>query len=498
VSETIHITKVNETYVRIDAEQSILYELSERFTFVVPNAHFIPAVRNKMWDGKIRLLDLRSRQLYFGLHHYVKEYADQNGYECVYSDAIDTEVEFSVVEARKMFDALKLSTMCDDGVRRPITPHDYQERAVIHGIQGKRTLLLSPTASGKSLMIYVLLRYYLAKAKKKILVVVPNKALVTQLFHDFDDYSALIPWDAEENCHLIYDGNEKDTEKPIVIATWQSLAVKERLTQDQKRRRVKAEYKLEQSYFDEFGVVFGDECHLFTSKELTNMMSKLVNCRYRIGTTGTLKDSKTNIMVLEGLFGPVYQTITTRELMDNQTVADLTIKCLQLLYPAEQRKEMKRATYPEEMDFLVAHAARNRFIRNLALSLKGNTLVLFQYVEKHGAVLHELIQSKIADGRKLFYVHGKTEVEDRDAVRHITEGENDAIIVASYGTFSTGINIRNIDNIIFHVAHQEQDPGAPVDWAWLAEVATEEQGDPLRHCGRSDRRKCEDRQYHMD
>jgi superfamily II DNA or RNA helicase len=463
VAETVTISRVDETHIRIRADRAILMELSDRLSFLVPNAHFIPSVKNRMWDGKIRLLDLRTGKLFFGLHTHVREYCEKEGYECVYEDPIDVENPFSVDEFKRMVDALKLSTMTDEG-RVSIEPHDYQERAVIHAIQDGRTLLLSPTASGKSLMIYILLRYYLAKTKGKILILVPNTTLVRQMFDDFSDYAEWTNWKAEANCHMIFDGGEKHTDKRVTISTWQALAVKERLPEEIRREMSKtqikrwnkqAPYILDAEYFAQFRAVFGDECHLFSSEdsqgggELLEIMNKLTNAKYRIGTTGTLRDGKVHHMILEGIFGRVYQTTTTREMIDRKKAAELFIECLQLQYTDEERKFMRRKTYQEEMEFLLGHQRRNRFVRNLTLSLKGNTLVLFERVEKHGKVLHEMIASKVAPGRKVFYVHGKTETEDRNAIRKIVEGETNGIIVASYGTFSTGVNIRNIDNLIF-------------------------------------------------
>jgi superfamily II DNA or RNA helicase len=464
VADQVYISKVDESYIQIKADRGILTELSERFSFTVPNANFIPAVKNRLWDGKIRLLDLRTGKLYLGLHTHVAEYCEKNGYECIYDDPIDVERPFSVDEFQKMAEALKLSTMCDDGVRRPIVPHDYQQKAVIHAIQSGRSLLLSPTASGKSLMIYILMRYYLAVTKRKVLIIVPTTNLVQQMYNDFADYSELISWNAEANCHMIYDGGEKYTDKRVVISTWQALAMKERLPEEIRSELTKAQIKmwnkkapyiLEDEYFEDFDVVFGDECHLFASEdnqgggELMSIMNKLANAKHRIGTTGTLKDSKVHHLILEGIFGQVYQTTTTREMMDQKKAATLYIKCLQLQYPDEERKWMRKKTYQEEMEFLIGHTSRNRFISNLALSLRGNTLVLFERVEKHGKVLHGILESQVAKGRKLFFVHGATSTDDRNLVRQITEGETDAILVASYGTFSTGVNIRNIDNIIF-------------------------------------------------
>ena len=460
----VQISRYNESFIRVEADRSVLMEMSDHFSFAVPNAHFTPSFKNRLWDGRIRLLNLRTGTLYYGLHTHVKTFCDQNGYECIYDDPIDVETPFSVDEFHRMVASLKLSTMSDDGNRINITPHDYQEQGIIHALQAGRSLLLSPTASGKSLMIYVLMRYYLAKTKGKVLIIVPTTNLVQQLYEDFSDYSAQISWDCEATCHTIYDGGEKYTDKRVVISTWQALAVKEPLpkefratwTKTQiKRWYREAPYVLEDDYFAQFDVVFGDECHLFATEdtqgggELIEIMSKLCNAKYRIGTTGSLKDSKVHHLILEGIFGQIYQTTTTKEMMDSKRVAELSIKCLQLQYPEEERKEMRKKTYQEEMEFLIGHKPRNTFIRNLAMSLKGNTLVLFERVEKHGKILHKLMDEAAEKGRKIFFVSGATPTEERNLVRKITEGETDAIIVASYGTFSTGVNIRNIDNLIF-------------------------------------------------
>jgi len=217
-----------------------------------------------------------------------------------------------------------------------------------------------------------------------------------------------------------------------VISTWQSLAT------------------FDKEYFKDFGCVIGDEAHLFKSKELQKILGSLINAKYRIGTTGTLDDSKTHKLVLEGLFGTVHHVTTTRELIDRKQLADLKIQCIVLKYPKEDCVQVKNLKYQEEMDYIVSHEKRNRFIRNLVKKQTGNTLVLFQYVEKHGKILHQMIGDTIdPKTRKLFFVYGGTDTKDRETVRSITENEKNAIIVASYGTFSTGINIRNLHNIVF-------------------------------------------------
>jgi superfamily II DNA or RNA helicase len=201
-------------------------------------------------------------------------------------------------------------------------------------------------------------------------------------------------------------------------------------------------------YFRSFDVVIGDEAHLFKAKSLISIMSKLTECKHKFGFTGTLDGTQTNKLVLEGLFGAVKKVITTVELIDQKHLAEFKIKAIVLSYDEETRKSVSKMDYQTEIDWIVRNPARNKFIKNLALSLKGNSLLLFQFVEKHGDVLYDMIK-KAADGRNVYYVAGKTETEDREYIRKIIETESDAIIVASSGVFSTGINIRNLHNVVF-------------------------------------------------
>ena len=153
--------------------------------------------------------------------------------------------------------------------------------------------------------------------------------------------------------------------------------------------------------------------------------------------------------MLEGLFGPVHHVTTTAILQEKKQLSSLDIDIILIKHSKENREKLIGATYQEEIDFIVSHAGRNRFISNLALSLTGNTLVLFNLVDKHGKVLRDLVEDKISEGRKLFYVSGETKTNDREAIRNIVETQTDSIVIASLGTFSTGINIKNIHNIVF-------------------------------------------------
>ena len=418
----IRILAKNHVHCRVDADVGIMQELSDYFTFEQPGARFMPQYRAKLWDGKVRLYSMFTQELYAGLIPYVGAFAALNNYTV--ENTLATEPD-PYLDVGQYLEDLKLT-----GHGKPIDIRDYQIDAVKHAIFNRRALLLSPTGSGKSLIIYSLVRHHLDAGRRQ-LILVPTTSLVEQLYADFQDYSSANGWKTSEHVHRIYGGHEKSNDWPVVISTWQSL------------------YKLPKTFFETFDVVYGDEAHLFKAKSLTSILNKMPHCAYRIGTTGTLDGLQTHKLILEGIFGAVHKVTTTRSLIKNNQLADLDITVLTLEYPDEQRKASRAYTYQEEMDFLTQYEPRNKFIRNLALAQTGNTLVLFQYVEKHGKQLHAQIEARAAEGRRIFFVYGGTDTDQREQVRHITEKETDAIIVASYGTFSTGINIRNLHNIIF-------------------------------------------------
>ena len=427
--ETITIQKKNEVFLNIQTDASIEMELSEHFQFFVPGYKFMPAYRNRMWDGKIRLFDSRKKTLYCGLHKYLREFCDVRDYklEVIESPQYGALESSLSPDLEGLISNLSLSVNGAD-----IIPRQYQLEGLSHTLSQEKSLLLSPTASGKSLIIYLAIRYYLDVFDGNVLLIVPTTSLVEQMYSDFGDYSRKDTWSYEENCHRIYSGREKiGVQQRVIISTWQSI------------------YKLPASWFNSFGMVIGDEAHNFKAKSLTSILEKCTEAKYRIGTTGTLDGTQTHQLVLEGLFGPVYKVTTTKELMDNDDLAQLNIDILILKYKEEYCKQIVKEKYQQELDFIVRYEPRNNFISNLALDQKGNTLILFNYVDKHGKPLHSLLQTKMPDKRKLFYVSGETDVDTRESVREITEKEKDAIIVASIGTFSTGINIRNLHNIIF-------------------------------------------------
>ena len=415
-SANLVISKSNEVFLKINAEPHIQYELRDYFTFEVPNAKFMPQYRGKNWNGEIHLFDLRSKKIYVGLLDKIIDFCKRHDYTYKFENNQYYGPPFEIN-----------SSISKEGVKdyiRSITsikPRNYQIDGVYDCLKHNRRLIVSPTASGKSLMIYSLVRYYVAKGLK-ILLVVPTTSLVEQMYKDFIEYG----WDVEKYCHRVYAGRKRSTPQRVTISTWQSI------------------YKMDKKWFSQFDVIIGDEAHQFKSKSLIGIMSKLRDTKYRYGFTGTLSGSQTHKWVLEGLFGPSYKVTKTKDLIDKGHLSKLDIRIIVLKHDPIQFED-----YREEINYIISNEKRNKFIRNLALSLKGNTLILFSRVEAHGEILYESINSSVDDERKVFFVHGGVEAEERESIREITESENNAIIVASYGTFSTGINIKRLHNIIF-------------------------------------------------
>ena len=413
VMANLVIKKKNEVYLQIECDAHISHELQDEFTFDVPGAKFMPQYRSKYWDGKIRLFNLQKRQIYVGLLDKIVQFCRRYDYDYEFENSKFYGLPYQETES-----------VSHEGVKDYLTaiskykPRDYQIEGVTDALQKNRRLLISPTGSGKSLMIYAITRYH-TEYKRSTLIIVPTTSLVEQMYKDFIDYS----WDADTHCHKIYAGKDLLSKKPVIISTWQSI------------------YKLPKTWFERFDVVIGDEAHQFKSKSLVSIMTKLYDTKYRYGFTGTLDGTQTHKWVLEGLFGPSYKIINTKELQEKGYLAQLNIKVLLLKHDPTTFD-----TYQDEIEYLIGHEKRNKFIKNLCWDLKGNTLILYSRVATHGEVLYDIINK---DERKIFFVHGGVDVEERESVRQITEQENDAIIIASFGTFSTGINIKNLHNVIF-------------------------------------------------
>lgn len=413
--------KKNDVYLEaIEGERDEFRMLSDYFTFEVPGAKFTPAFKNRMWDGKIRLFDTRSMTIYSGLAQDLIKFSK------------DMDVDITFEAKRHEIPGLEqdVSDKLLDGFITALAPYskgerieirDYQVEAFKYAVRNQRGLILSPTASGKSLIIYSLIRWWLEVQPRKVLIIVPTVSLVSQLISDFSDYS-----DGKFTDMVgITAGVSKNHEQRVIVSTWQSI------------------HKMPPSWFAQYGCVCVDEVHHAQAKSIQGIMNNLLICPDRIGFTGTLQEAKTHELVLKGLFGPIKKVISTKELMDRDQVAQLDVNILQLKYEDAESKLVSKMDYQEEVEFLLLNERRNKFISRLASSLSGNTLVIFSRLD-HGKKLFEMIETD----KDKHYVAGETDKDQRELTRQFAES-NDVIIVASIGVFSTGINIRNLHNLVF-------------------------------------------------
>jgi len=410
--DLVRIEKIDNVYIRIIAEPSIKMEMSDHFKFKVPGYQFMPAYKNKMWSGDILLFNAMTGLIYAGLLTLVQKFCADHSYKCEISKDLDDKIVIPDNYANEI--AKRVKTVFE--VR------DYQAEAVNYAISNNRVLFLSPTASGKSFIIYLIMCHYLMQ-NKNVLIVVPTSNLVDQMASDFVKYS-----NRPMDIHKIRGGLEKTSDSKITVSTWQSI------------------HRMPKQFFEKYDVVFGDEAHNFKAKSLTSILDKMPHVKYRFGLTGTLDGENCNRLVLTGLFGPVYEVTKTKKLIDNKVLSPFRIKAIVLKYPEDIRKANKGKIYQDEVDFIVRDNSRNLYIRNLAWNLKGNTLVLFQYVDKHGKILYDMLKS---EDRDVYFIHGGVKSEVRESIRADVSKSTNSIICASYGTFSMGINIPELDNLIF-------------------------------------------------
>lgn len=423
---TLH--PIDHATVRIETDPSALAELSDRLCFDAPNAKFDSRVKRGIWDGKVRLIDKRSRTIHAGLALRVEELCRELGF------AFRGLPRRSGTDVR---DEAVLDFMDSIGIPPGFERRDYQVSAIRKAIATGRQLFLSPTSSGKSMMIYTIARWHSVKT----LIVVPTTGLTIQMRDDFISYGC-----DPDSIALVGGGHKIDDigDRTIVIGTWQSL------------------YELGEDWFSGFGLVIGDEAHLFKAQSLTGIMLKMRSTPLRFGFTGTLDGSKIHQLVLEGLFGPTTKVTTTSDLMRDGHVAQLKIECVVLKHPRKGREELAgriraalgdprrrqrrgAVAFMEETRYVYSCQTRNRFLAKMVTKLPGNNLLLFRTID-HGDALFDMIVPETS--RPVHLINGGVEGLERNEIRQMIEDSDDAILLASLGTTSTGVSIRRINNLI--------------------------------------------------
>lgn len=414
----VYLKHLDWVDMKVVAEPGILMELSEAFTYYIPNHKYHPKVKARLWDGRLSVINRLSGICNAGLAKLIKQFCDDRGYSFGFDEEFLYQ-EFTRQDLDSFIDTL--------GIPSHFERRDYQLDAVQKCIKTNRKTLIAPTSAGKSMMIYILFRWYLELGIKTLLIV-PSVGLVRQMAGDFRDYGF------KGDMHLSTDGLSKDhdIQADVVITTWQALESGNR--------------KMPKGWYDQFGCIFGDEAHGCAAKSLISILSSCREARYRFGTTGTLTEEPLSEANIIGLFGPKLKTVSTKELMDQGYVARLKINCIVINYPKKDRKAVKEMDYNGEIDFLINHPKRNEILVDLIRSLKGNNLVFFR-MKDHGKLLFNAIQEKIPD-KKLFYIDGGVSGDAREEIRNVMETLDGANLVASLGTTSTGVSVKKLNNMI--------------------------------------------------
>ena len=427
---TLFYKKINETYIQLASDDySILKELSDYFSFYAEGYRFNPKFRAGMWNGQIKLVNLRAMTTLAGLVPSIAKFCADRNYQLV--DQTENDNKFVPDDITGLEDWIK-------SLRLPFEPRDYQFDTVRYALKSGRGLLLSPTGSGKSLSIYLLARWMLEHDRKTV-IIVPSTSLVEQMHNDFKNYANKDDsFDVDKCVHKLY-AKIKSTDPyqdQCIITTWQSIK------------------NYDNALFETWDCVIVDEAHGVKANMLDSILKGSVNAQYRIGLTGTLTGMVCHEYQITGLLGSIYQVTTTRELQDRGALSDCTIYMVDLKYPADEAKQLwketkeLKKTYFDELDFVNHHVKRQLFIRNLVCSLQGTTLILFRFRE-HGQWLYDLIKEKIGDSRPIYHIDGKVDAQKREAIRQqLKDPNSNAILVFSVATSATGIDIKAIQNLI--------------------------------------------------
>lgn len=245
----IYIEKKDETFIVINAETSILYELRDYFSFYADGFKFSPKYRAKLWDGFIRLLRITSKnkgEIYYGLLFEILKFCKNREYSVEINKNVSIRSHFKEEDIKQFLQNINISSK-----GQKLSLRDYQEKGIIDSLKNKRHLIKSPTSSGKSAIVYSIIRH-LEQNNLRGLILVPNLSLIHQLYNDFIDYSTLNDWNTIENVHKIFSGQDKESDKNIFLSTWQSL------------QNIK-----QNSFFEQFDYIICDECFSGDSKVLT-------------------------------------------------------------------------------------------------------------------------------------------------------------------------------------------------------------------------------------
>jgi superfamily II DNA or RNA helicase len=426
----IEIEKYNNVYLKINCEKEIQYELKEFFSCYAPSYRFHPKFKAKIWNGKVSVYDYKSSLLPIGLLIDLLEFCKQFNYKF----KIDIK-KIGIFDETITKD--KLNIFHKDLFRDvDIFPRDYQTDAIKTILYKKRCVIESATGSGKSLIIYSVIRYLL-KLNKQTILIVPSVSLVEQMISDFKSYG----WDdVNDHVSILYSGKEVDNGKGVLISTWQSVFGKP------------------EEFFNRFeGLIIDEVQSLGKSVSVQNISKMCINADYRIGTTGTLPEDKLDRFNIFGYLGPKEFETKASELIDGGVLSKILIVNFLCKYPMDMILENKKRKYAEEIRTITSYPKRNKVFNSIfnVIDKGSNTLILCQFIDHLKAIEKYLIEN-LDDKYKIATIYGDVSPTKRELLRASIENEENFVLIGTYATMSTGINIKKIHNIVLASSYKSK------------------------------------------
>lgn len=416
------VTKINSSYVRVEADEDTLHDINNYFAVYADGYMFNPRYKARVWDGKIRFFSINTGLLPAGLVPTLEKFCIANKLDFKNDLSSDYETEYNEAEFQEICEeALKASGM---------KMRDYQEAACKLALQKKIGILQCCTSSGKSMIIYNMIRNMLTyKRIKKILLIVPNVSLVEQMHSDFKEYG----WtDEDKTVELLYAAKDPTFKTPVLISTWQSL---QKLTPD---------------FFEDVDAVIVDECHNSKAQVINSILKQCINSEYRIGTTGTLPTGAADLLTITGVLGNVLYTITSKELIDRGILTNMIVAGIVVKYPIDFILKNKGRNYQEEVKLVENYENRTKALEMIFRHTpdEHNVLLLCNHLDHVKKTAYWLKVNY--PNRNVKVISGSVSAAEREDIRKKLESEDGTVIVATYGTCSTGINMPKLHEVILY------------------------------------------------
>lgn len=420
-------------------------QMKSSLTKKIRNWMFNPLVKKKLWDGGICFLD-SSNRIPVGLISKVKEISNRFN--------LNLEIQGEHLSIWNEFDpthfdewALNFSSSLEK------KPRDYQIDAAKKIIQSRRSISELATSAGKTMIMFIVFSYLKHVGElKRMLIVVPNTNLIIQTAEAFKEYSRTDS--TLDFTFQMISGESNDKERSdaqLVIGTFQSLV------------------KLEESWFKGFDCICVDEAHFTNASSVKKVISKCASAKFKFGLSGTLQqDDTADALTIQAFIGPMINKVTPNDLFEKKVATPVNIKVVRLVHTNENLKKKLfdlRCIKGEvsgdkqlsiERELIIRSNERFRVVCDMIKKSNNNSLVLFQNIkDDYGRRIYDQLREE-TDDREIFYVDGSTSSGLRDDYKKSMEEANNRILVASFGTFSTGISINNIHNIFFVESYKSE------------------------------------------